>query len=258
MNRLKIDFLLILSFLFVTCQSCFQTTQGQTNENINIIKKEKNIDTIKPNVSYWQSIQDIKKEIEQTKKNIKNKNISTEIAYQLKKNLFEKALIKQILPYWYGTKWSFSGHTEVPNQGTISCGYYVSTTLAHIGVQINRITLAQQLPIHEAMTLDVDSAMIRVAGNVACEDVIKEMKNKLENGIYFIGFGNTHVGFLIKKEDELFLTHTGSTSIVTVIDTVENIPFFCLFYNYYIVPLSNNKSFLDKWWSNSAIKTRTK
>ncbi len=88
--------------------------------------------------------------------------------------------------------------------------------------------------------------MLEIDDDIPCEEVVKEMKNKLEKGIYFIGFGGTHVDFLIKKQKELFLTHTGSTSIITVIDKVENIPFFCLFYKYYIVPLSANKSFLDK------------
>ncbi|WP_346883237.1 hypothetical protein [uncultured Algibacter sp.] len=43
-------------------------------------------------------------------------------------------LINDIVPHWYGTTWDFNGHTNIPNQGDIACGYFVSTTLKHIGV----------------------------------------------------------------------------------------------------------------------------
>lgn len=250
---------LLLLFIFSNCQN-----NSNAGENTEIEVKKftqikttsiKNIDTIQPNIPYTQTILNIKKEIQQTKKIIKEQKIDKEKAYQLKKKLFEKALVNQIFPYWYGTKWSFNGHTQIPNQGSISCGYFVSTTLSDVGVNVERISLAQQAPYNEALTLDIDSTMMKIDGNKDCETIIKNIKEKLEEGIYFIGFGGTHVGFLIQQKTDLYLAHTGSTSIITVIDKIENIPFFCLFYNYYIVSLSNNKSFLDKWWNHLPIKT---
>lgn len=252
-------------FLFMLILSC--QTPSKSNANIEIANiKTPNvkivipfIDTIRPKIPYTQTLLKIKKEIEETKKIIKNQKLDKKNAFKLKKNLFEKALVHQIFPYWYGTKWSFAGHTEIPNQGTVSCGYFVSTTLLHLGVQVDRITLAQQSPINEARTLDIDEKMINIgAGNFECDTIIKNIKEKLEEGVYFVGFGGTHVGFLIQRKTDLYLVHTGSTSIVTVIDKVENIPFFCLFYNYYIVPLSTNENFLDKWLDSITIKTYQK
>ena len=50
---------------------------------------------------------------------------------------FEKQIVNGIVPYWYGTPWSFEGHTNQPHQGEIACGYFVSTTLKHMGLNIN-------------------------------------------------------------------------------------------------------------------------
>src|SRR6478609_6492850 len=49
---------------------------------------------------------------------------------------FTNHLVNDIIPEWYGTKWSFDGYTEVPKSGSIACGYFVSTTLRDMGMNI--------------------------------------------------------------------------------------------------------------------------
>jgi len=39
-------------------------------------------------------------------------------------------IYKEIFPSWYGTPWNFNGTTEVPQQGKIACGYFVSKCFA--------------------------------------------------------------------------------------------------------------------------------
>jgi hypothetical protein len=55
-----------------------------------------------------------------------------------------KTLKQQIFPSWYGTSWDFNGYTEKPLNGKIACGYFVTTTLKHIGFNLNRYKIAQQ------------------------------------------------------------------------------------------------------------------
>ncbi len=66
---------------------------------------------------------------------------------------FTNTLLDDIIPYWYGTDWSFEGHTTVPRSGQIACGYFVSTTLLDAGLRLNRFRLAQQAPEVEATML---------------------------------------------------------------------------------------------------------
>ena len=54
------------------------------------------------------------------------------------------SMIDSIFPAWMGTNWDFNGTSNVPKQGEIACGYFVSTTLKHVGFNLNRYKLAQQ------------------------------------------------------------------------------------------------------------------
>src|SRR2546429_7045322 len=40
-----------------------------------------------------------------------------------------RSIYTEIFPSWYGTAWDFYGTTEVPQQGKIACGYFVTTVL---------------------------------------------------------------------------------------------------------------------------------
>lgn len=99
------------------------------------------------------------------------------------KDDFENYLLNKIIPHWYGTEWDFNGYTSIPNQGVIACGYFVSTTLEHIGIVINRYHLAQQAGLNEAKTLAIiDSNYFTVYG-------IDNLQTKMESyadGIYFV------------------------------------------------------------------------
>src|SRR5687768_13237846 len=66
--------------------------------------------------------------------------------------LFTSLLTEKLIPHWLTTPWSFEGHTSIPRQGKIACGYFVSTTLLHMGFNVNRYKFAQQLPVNEAKT----------------------------------------------------------------------------------------------------------
>ena len=50
----------------------------------------------------------------------------------------------ELLPAWDGTPWDFHGTSQAPREGKIACGYFVSTTLLHLGLQVERVRMAQQ------------------------------------------------------------------------------------------------------------------
>ena len=57
--------------------------------------------------------------------------------------VFRAALMEDIFPFWYGTQYDFYGISQTPGQGEIACGYFVTTSLEHIGVKLKRVALAQ-------------------------------------------------------------------------------------------------------------------
>lgn len=57
--------------------------------------------------------------------------------------LFLEELSGTLIPYWLGTDYDFYGQTYIPGKGEIACGYFVTTLLEDMGVQLDRNGLAK-------------------------------------------------------------------------------------------------------------------
>lgn len=66
-------------------------------------------------------------------------------------------LLNTIVPHWYGTKWDYNGHTNIPGEGLIACGYFVSTTMKHVGFNLNRFRLAQAYSLQAVKVLEPET-----------------------------------------------------------------------------------------------------
>ena len=112
-----------------------------------------------------------------------------------------KSLTDQIYPCWYGTEWDFNGITETPCQGKIACGYFVSTTLKHAGINVNRYKLAQKYSHAIVKSVCTD---VKVYNSF--EDMITRLKGSTDD-IYVVGLDN-HVGVLSKQGEEIYFIHS--------------------------------------------------
>ncbi len=140
--------------------------------------------------------------------------------------VFETLLLNEIIPYWYGTEWDFNGHTDTPGEGKVACGYFVSTTLLQIGVNLNRYELAQQTPENESKSLATGGKVIEISGEDISEN-LANIKAAIGDGICFVGLGRSHVGFLVKRKDELFFAHSSYLSPgVVIIELASKSPVF--------------------------------
>lgn len=155
---------------------------------------------------------------------------------------FENYLLNQIIPHWYGTEWDFNGYTSVPNEGVIACGYFVSTTLEHVGLVVNRYHLAQQAGLNEAKSLAIaDSNYFTVYG---IDNLIQTMDD-YEDALYFVGLDN-HVGYLYKENGVLYFIHSNYIDDEVMIEKAEYSQAFQS--NIYVVAkISSNELLLEKW-----------
>lgn len=161
--------------------------------------------------------------------------------------LFTDLLVQKIIPYWYGTPWDFNGYTAVPNQGVIACGYFVSTTLLHMGVTINRYKMAQQLPIYEAMTLSLGEPVLEIY-NETVEENIEQLKDTLSEGIYFLGLDGGHVGYILERNNRLYIIHANYIGDGGVaVEKIEESMAFASFSRFYIAEISTNEELMKKW-----------
>jgi len=159
-------------------------------------------------------------------------------------------LINDIVPHWYGTPWEFSGHTDIPNQGEIACGYFVSTTLKHLGFVINRYKMAQQAGLNEAIALQ-PKPDLKIYSGLTFTSLKTKLNNVYKNGVYFVGLDN-HVGYVLIKDKEIYFLHSSYCDNKVVIELAETSP--CFQSNLYVfAEITTNKALIKKWIFNEAL-----
>ena len=159
-------------------------------------------------------------------------------------NYLYSKLLNDVVPHWYNTPWDFNGHTNIPNDGEIACGYFVSTTLKHLGFNLNRYKMAQAAGLNEAKLLQVKSKLKTYSGLT-----FKKLKEKVNrvytNGIYFVGLDN-HVGYVLIKDKELYFLHSSYCDNKVVIELAETSA--CFSSNIYVfAEITSNKELVKSW-----------
>ena len=165
--------------------------------------------------------------------------------------VFSNLLLNSVVPHWYGTSWDFNGYTSVPNQGEIACGYFVSTTLNHMDLNLNRYHLARQNPLNEARSIAIDNNSVFVFSSDTYSINNKFFKS-FKNGLYFIGL-DSHVGYLYIYNKEAFFLHSNYIEDRVMIESIDYSEAFDSS-NYSIVKITGNKLLMKKWVLGSQIK----
>jgi hypothetical protein len=117
----------------------------------------------------------------------------------------EKCLVDSVFEYWYGTPWNYYGTTTQPRNGNIACGYFVTTTLKQLGLNIKRTQLAQaasSVLINEVC----DKPSIKVFTNGAYNECKKYIWH--HPGRIFIAGLDNHVGYIVKQGEEMYFIHS--------------------------------------------------
>lgn len=127
------------------------------------------------------------------------------ILVETRKHL-EAELLQDIFPAWYGTDWAFHGTSTKPGEGTIACGYFVSTCLLHAGFKVERVKLAQQASQKIIDTLMAKADRDILAGGKSMEQV-REYLQKKGDGIYIVGL-DSHVGFIAVSGEQMTFIHS--------------------------------------------------
>lgn len=159
-------------------------------------------------------------------------------------------LLNDIIPHWYGTPWDFNGHTHIPNTGEIACGYFVSTTLKHVGFQLNRYKMAQEGGMNEAITLQT-SSKLKIYRNISAETLNEELNKAYNDGLYFVGLSN-HVGYLVIRNKEIYFLHSSYCDNKVLIEKA--LTSSCFQSDIYVIAeISSNKKLIEKWITNTEI-----
>lgn len=118
---------------------------------------------------------------------------------------FVSVIADSIIPYWYGTSWDFNGTTQNPGEGSIACGYFVSTVLRDAGLKIERVKMGQSASEYMIHKL-ASAADTKTFYKARLTDALSFVKNK-GFGIYIIGL-DCHVGFLYNDSVHIWFIHS--------------------------------------------------
>jgi hypothetical protein len=116
-----------------------------------------------------------------------------------------RAIRQDVMPFWFGTTWEFYGTTEIPGEGTIACGYFVSTVLRDAGFLVDRVLLAQQPAEHIIKTL-VPPADVARFRNRPVQEVVQHVAAG-GPGLWLVGL-DYHVGFLHTDGQDVEMCHS--------------------------------------------------
>lgn len=162
-------------------------------------------------------------------------------------SFLENALVNQVIPHWYNTPWDFNGYTNKPNDGVVACGYFVSTTLKHMGFKLNRYRFAQQYGKISGESLQKPMTIIPCNDE---DDFLKlgtTIKNALKHeGLYFVGL-DCHVGYILYRKEKLFFLHSSYTEPFKVVieDALQSDAFISS--AFYFSAITSNKELIAKW-----------
>ena len=157
--------------------------------------------------------------------------------------VFARYIDQQLIPHWIGTPWDFNGTTQIPGEGYIACGYFVTTVLRDAGVTIQRVKLAQLASEQMIKSL---TRKIEHYSDCSFQDFIQKVKAK-GVGISIIGLDN-HTGFLYYDGRELYFIHSSYVGTAAVAKEVASRNAILQQSKYKVVGfISQDKLFIQRW-----------
>lgn len=169
-------------------------------------------------------------------------NLKSSKSGSLNSESFYFIMTDSVFPDWMGTKWDFNGISNVPGKGMIACGYFVSTTLKHIGFNLNRYKLAQQ---GASTVVDVLCGKDKMR-SVLESDIIQKLKNLGDNRLYVVGL-DYHIGFLAVENNQVYFIHSDYFKGKVVREKADDSTSFSSTKAYVYGELTNNQSLFTKW-----------
>ncbi|MDU1889823.1 MAG: hypothetical protein E6767_03970 [Dysgonomonas sp.] len=188
-----------LRFFLITLLIATFSCNSKTHEN-GIVEIKEEIETaeaIKPYPDLKKEALDKREAFRKEYDKSKNKD---SILIEVQKYLL--SISDDFFKAWYNTPWTFHGHSKVPKEGSIACGYFITTTLQDMGFNIPRIKWAQQAS--EYLIKKVSSDIKRFQKRPMSE-IVEYIESKGE-GLYIVGL-DCHVGYIYYIEGQMSFVH---------------------------------------------------
>lgn len=191
---MKQGFTILILFLLLSCSS-----KSQEQQTI-VVQKEQ------PKVEELKSYAELKKEALEKRDSFRavynksNKPEQDSIISEAQKYLL--TISQDFFKAWYNTPWTFHGHSQTPKEGSIACGYFVTTTLRDMGFNIPRIKWAQQTSEYLVKKVSTD---IKRFYKRPMSEIVDDINARGE-GLYIVGL-DSHVGYIYYCDGNMAFVH---------------------------------------------------
>jgi hypothetical protein len=189
-------------YYIILCLFFFFSCHTKSQEKASVEEKQGN----KTNIEELKPYPDLKKEALVKRDafrevyNKSGKQIQDSILAEAQKYLL--TVSDDFFRSWYNTPWTFHGHSQTPKEGSIACGYFVTTTLRDMGFNIPRIKWAQQASEYMIKKVTTD---IKRFQQKPMKDVIEYIEAKGE-GLYIAGL-DSHIGYIYYLNGNMSFVH---------------------------------------------------
>jgi hypothetical protein len=199
------------------------------------------------------SYNDVKTIIKETRQFFKKKyptpnKLETDSAKEEITRFWVSMISGDLFYQWKGTPWDFNGTTTVPRQGNIACGYFVTSILSDMGVQLNRRKLATCASSEMMRKLVPGRPLINLSSlsyNTFCDSI-----RKYDAGVFIIGL-DYHTGIIVVDTTAAWFIHSYYSGNIGVIkEVIELSPSLKSSKTKWLVPLTADKGFIRRWMYN--------
>lgn len=159
--------------------------------------------------------------------------------------MFGLKMVEFIFPHWYGTEYDYSGFSQKPGKGQIGCSYFVSTTLKHAGVNVDRYSLAQKAPHMEAEEIQM-SGDFYTFEKMSLQDLSYTIREYLDEGLYFLG-SDSHVGYVWYEAGHLIFIHADYINGFVSAEYLVQSDSYYGEMDFYLAEISTNTRFIEAW-----------
>lgn len=156
-----------------------------------------------------------------------------------------RVIREDLFSWWKGTPWAFYGNTQIPGQGKIACGYFVTALLHDAGIELNRTKLAQDYSENMINTL-IRKKHVTKSVPFSLTKFITDIKKK-GDALYLIGL-DCHTGFISVYQNEVWFIHSRYTFPAMVVKEKAS-ESLILQKNHYTVTgcITCDKELIQKW-----------
>ena len=157
-------------------------------------------------------------------------------------NYFFHLVNDSIPAYWNGTPWDFYGMTRTPQKGEIACGYFVTNTLADLGLKIEHVKLAQCASGDMIKKLCTDIHTFSGIKNFEAY-----MEKQPENSVFIVGL-DFHTGYIVKDASGSHFLHSNYINREGVIkEKIADSKALAKNKFFMTGSLTGNKKWLEEW-----------